>query len=407
MHILFLAPYPPFPPRGGGALRMFNLLRGLSSRHAITCFSFAPDEAARAALEPLREFCRLEVVIGPSRRSLARRALSTLFTPRPDMALRNASPAYGAALAKLLRSRSFDIVHAASIEMAGYGLQARRSGAALIIDEFNAEYVLQRRAALNDLRRWHQPRALLGGGYSLLQWLKLASYERRLLAAGDALLAVSEEDRRALRRLSPAGRIAIVPNGVDCAYFQPQPSVASATRDLVFTGTLDFRPNIDAVLWFAREVLPLVRAARPDARFVVVGRNPAPAVRALHNGRSIMVLGEVPDVRPAIAAAAAYVVPMRIGGGVRLKLLEALAMQVPTVSTRMGAQGVDGLEQSRQLLLADQPAAFARALLSLLDQPAWARRLGSQGRALVQAHYDWQVIVPWLEQLYAEVTKNG
>jgi glycosyltransferase involved in cell wall biosynthesis len=321
------------------------------------------------------------------------------------MALRNAGPAYRAALDDLLRSQSFDIVHAASIEMAGYGLQARHSGAALVIDEFNAEYVLQRRAALNDLRRGYQPRALLGGGYSLLQWLKLAAYERQLLAAGDALIAVSEEDRRALRRLSSAGRIAIVPNGVDCTYFQPQSADTGATCDLVFTGTLDFRPNIDAVLWFAHEVLPLVRTARPDVRFVVVGRNPAPVVRALHDGRSIAVLGEVPDVRPAIAAAAAYVVPMRIGGGVRLKLLEALAMQAPTVSTCMGAQGVAGLEQSQHLLLADQPPTFARALLSLLDQPAWARCLGSQGRALVQARYDWQVIVPRLEQVYAEVMR--
>lgn len=407
MRILLLAPYPPFPPRGGGALRMYNLLRGLSRRHEITCLSFAPDEPACTALEPLREFCHLETVPGPPHRGVLRRAWTTLAVPQPDMALRNASSAYRKALHRLLQHQTFDIVQAASIEMAGYGLLARQYGARLLLDEFNAEYVLQRRAALNDLRRWQQPRALIGGLYSLLQWRKLAAYERRLLAAYDAVLVVSEEDRQALRRLTRAGQIAIVPNGVDCDYFLPRPAASRPTAQIVFTGTLDFRPNIDAVHWFATEVLPLVRAQRHDLRFVVVGRNPAPALRALHDGIGILVLGEVPDVRPYIADAAVYVVPMRIGGGVRLKLLEALAMQAPTISTRMGAQGVDGLQQGRHLLLADQADAFARALLTLLDQPAWSRQLGTAGRQLVQAHYDWQVIVPLLEKVYDEVMNDG
>jgi glycosyltransferase involved in cell wall biosynthesis len=189
---------------------------------------------------------------------------------------------------------------------------------------------------------------------------------------------------------------------VDTHYFQPDtPPAHTQSPTLVFTGSLDFRPNIDAIIWFARYGLPLVRAHQPEARFVVVGRNPAPAIQMLHDGVAIEVIGEVADVRPFIAAAAVYLVPMRIGGGVRLKLLEALAMQTPIVSTSMGAEGVQGLHTGEHLLLADTPAAFAQAILRLLNDPALGQRLGIAGRVFVQKHYDWQVIVPRLEAVIA------
>jgi polysaccharide biosynthesis protein PslH len=403
MKILILAPYPPYPPRGGGALRIYNLIGGLAERHAITCLSFAPSPAAAEALAPLAERCRLITVLGPPPRSLGRRALTTLASPLPDMAHRNASAAYQAALDELLARERFDIVQAESIEMAQFGL--RRAGGArplTVLDEFNAEYLLQRRAALNDLRRPSSAKRLAGGLYSLAQWAKLAAYERRMLRAYDRVLVVSRDDRAALQRLWPAADPAIIPNGVDTNYFAPmeQPQAASRQKAIVFTGTLDYRPNIDAALWFAREVLPLIRAVRPEAKLLLVGRSPAPAVRALHDGQAIELLGEVPDVRPAIGGAAAYVVPMRIGGGVRLKLLEALAMAAPVASTTMGAEGVDELRDGGQLLLADTPAAFAAAVLRLIDEPQLAARLGQAGRALACAHYDWRAIVPRLEAVY-------
>jgi glycosyltransferase involved in cell wall biosynthesis len=406
MRILLLAPYPPYPPRGGGALRIFNLLDGLAARHELTCLSFAPDAAAVAAMAPLRRRCRLATVIGPPPRSLARRAWTTLASPLPDLALRNAAPAYAEALSRVLASERFDVVHVASLELAGYGLIARGFAPAehrplVVLDQFNAEYLLQRRAALADLRAGLRPRALLAGAYSLAQWRKLAAYEAHMLRSYDRVLAVSAEDRAALARLAPGADLRVVPNGVDTAFFTPGGPTAGGPADLLFTATLDYRPNIDAAIWFAREVLPRVRASRPDARFVVVGRAAAPAVRALHNGESLLVVGEVADVRPYIAGAAAYVVPMRIGGGSRLKLLEALAMAAPVVSTPMGAEGVDGLADGAQLLLGASPAAFAAAALRLLDDPALGRRLGAAGRAHMLARYDWRAIVPQLEAAYA------
>ncbi len=400
MRILMLAPYPPFPPRGGGALRSFSLLRGLAPRHDVTLLAFAPDAAAVAALAPLREICRVATVLGPPRRSLARRALSTLASPLPDMALRNAAPAYAQAVSRLLAAERFDVVQAESIEMAGYALAARGLGALLVLDEFNAEYLLQRRAALADLRRSPRPRAMLGGLYSLAQWRKLARYERGLLRAFDRVLVVSEGDRAALRRLERRADPAVVPNGVDTATLRPGPvrgELGAAT--LVFTATLDYRPNIDALRWFVGEVLPQIRRRRPDARLLVVGRAAGPAVRALA-GEAVEVVGEVPDVRPYIAGAAVYVVPMRIGGGSRLKLLEALAMEAAVVSTPMGAEGVTGLRDGEQLLLAASPEGFAKATLRLIDDPELGVRLGRAGRAHVVTHYDWRTIIPRLEAVY-------
>lgn len=270
---------------------------------------------------------------------------------------------------------------------------------------------MQKRAALTSLRalmRVQRPggyaRAAAGAGYSLVQWRKLARYEQQVLGACDGVLAVSEEDRRTLEALQPQARIGVVPNGVDTAEFSRaalgSKRLAFRAPTLVFTGTLDFRPNVDAALWFAREVLPLVRARRPEVQFVLVGKRPAPALRQLATEGLAVVVGEVPDARPYIAGAAVYVVPMRIGGGVRLKLLEALALEAPVVSTSMGAEGVAGLRAGVHSLLADQPAAFAAAVLRLLDERGFAQQLGAAGRALVSAHYDWSTIVPRLEQLY-------
>lgn len=438
MRLLVLTPYPPYPLHSGGALRMYHLLRFLSTQHAVTLLTFAPDEAAVAMLEPLREWCRVITVVGPPRRSLVRRGWDSLTSRQPDMAFRNQSPTYRETLFRLLQAEPFDVVQAESIEMANYGLEIatkQQPGTnhtpLLVLDEFNAEYIIQQRAARNSLATlaaWFRPthaahtrpiptphlspRLLLAAPYSLIQWRKLVAYERRLLRSYHHIIAVSEEDRRALRRLHAHAPVSIVPNGVDTNHFSPAalsscPILPNTTPDrspvLVFTGSLDYRPNIDAVEWFVGAVLPLVQQHHtPTVRLTIVGRQPDASIRSLHNGETIDVVGNVPDVRPYIARASVYVVPMRIGGGVRLKLLEALAMQAPVVSTSMGAEGVQGLHNQKHLLLADDAEAFSRAICRLLNDPTTSRHLGEAGRDFVCTHYDWRIIAPRLNQVYEQ-----
>jgi len=422
MKILILSPYPPYPPHGGGTMRIYQLIRGLVRSHDATCLSFVPDLAAEHALAPLQRICRVVVVRGPQQRGLAQRAWTTLASPLPDMALRNALPEYSAALRALLATETFDIIQAESIEMAGYLLQVKSIelrvksssnsqlstfNSKLVLDQFNAEYLLQKRAFLADAR---QPRRWHAAAYSLAQWLKLARYEARVMRACDAVLAVADEDRATLLGRAPDTRIGVVPNGVDTDYFSRAALVREragplsfAGPTLVFSGTLDFRPNVDALIWFAHEVLPRLRARRPELQLLVVGKRPAPALRQLARAGLLTLTGEVPDARPYIAGATVYIVPMRIGGGVRLKLLEALALEAPVVSTRMGAEGVAGLCGGEHSLLADDPADFAAAVLRLIDDPALGRQLGANGRALVRERYDWSVIVPGLEAIYQDL----
>lgn len=395
MKLLFLAPYLPYPPRSGGQQRIYQFLRHTAQAHDVWLLTFSAPHA-EADLEPLRAIC--EVVSVPAPLHTPAKRLRTLLTSAlPDMALRGRSPLFRRALDDLLRRVPFDVVQAESIEMAQYGRSTARiglNGPLYVYDAFNAEYLLQRRAFTTDLRR---PRKLPVALYSLIQWQKLRRYETRLGRRCDGALAVSPDDAAVLRGLAPELPVAIVPNGVDTTFFQRSSTAsppAPARPYVLFTGTLDFRPNIDAVTWFARRVLPEIQAALPETRFVVVGRNASSEVLACAEQRGVEIVGEVADVRPWFDGAAAYVVPMRIGGGVRLKVLEAFAMEQAVIATGMGVEGIVGLEPGTHALVADQPAAFAAHVLSVLRDRALARRLGAAGRALVAARYDWQAIVP-------------
>ncbi len=369
---------------------MYQFIRHVARDHEVWLLVFSPDETASAALEPLREFGHVTTVPLPAHTPQKR--LRTLVTsPLPDMALRGKSVVFQQELASLLTRVPFDVVQAESIEMTQYGIRQPNRSPLYVYDAFNAEFVIQRRAFSTDVR---QLRKLPVAAYSFLQWHKLRAYEARLGSRFDGVLAVSAEDAATLSRVTPSSSIGVVPNGVDTEFFQPQEAVQSEQPYILFTGTLDYRANVDAVQWFVNEVLPRVQAVWPDLRFVVVGRNPTAAVLELGGRRVVEVVGEVADVRPWFHNAAAYVVPMRIGGGVRLKLLEALAMGQPVVSTPMGAEGIDGLQPGVHALLAERPDDFAVRLLSVLNDQDLAERLGNAGRHLVVERYDWRAIVP-------------
>jgi glycosyltransferase involved in cell wall biosynthesis len=273
------------------------------------------------------------------------------------------------------------------------GMEWRRP--LIVFDDHNCEYVLQKRAFLTDLRipaRWP------GAAYSFIQWQRLQRYEAQACRRADRVLAVSDADAAALHRLVPDVKATVVPNGIDTRAYRPTPAHADAPS-LVFTGTMDFRPNVDAVLWFAREVLPRIRARVADVRFTAVGQRPHRWLAGLRDDPAVTLTGFVEDTRPYIADAAVYVVPLRMGGGTRFKMLEALAMGKAVVSTTLGAEGFP-VTHGQELLLADEPEDFAEAVAALLGAPERRTELGQAGRAFVEARYDWRVIVPLVEKVY-------
>jgi glycosyltransferase involved in cell wall biosynthesis len=402
--ILILTPQLPYPPQAltgfsqGTTIRNFNLIAGLSRRHSLDLLTFhTPSEDGGPAL--LSAYCRRVVTAPPPVRGLTRRAMDTVLRRAPDMALRLETPTMHARLADLLRTNQYDVLQVEGIEMAHYALETPAGQLQTVFDDHNAEYVLQKRAFLTDARR---PRRWIGAAYSLIQWQKLTLYERRICRAADNVVAVSETDCRALRELLPGLEVTVVPNGVDLDFYRPgvtPPLPGLEPHSLIFTGKMDFRPNVDAVLWFVNDVLPLITAKIPDARFYAVGQSPHPRLAPLAGRPDVVITGRVPDTRPYIAGAGVYVIPLRIGGGTRLKVLEAMAMGQGIVSTRLGCDGFP-FENGREVRFADDPEAFATAVMALLHSREEATALGRTARTYVESNYGWDAIVPRLEALY-------
>jgi len=250
----------------------------------------------------------------------------------------------------------------------------------VVLFEHNVEYQIWKRLAA--IERSPLKRALLE-----IEWRKVMSREAAVCAAADLTIAVSDDDRRRLSQLAPAARTAAIPTGVDTAYFHRNATPEVPGR-IVFTGSMDWRPNEDAVLYFIDTMLPAIRREIPVASLAIVGRNPSAHLRAVAERAGALVSGTVDDVRPWMAEAAVCVVPLRAGGGTRLKIFEALAMERPVVSTTVGAEGL-ALLPGREYIAADDPPAFAREVVALLRDPARRRSLGRAGRRLVEDKYSW------------------
>lgn len=405
--ILFLTPQLPYPLEQGTAIRNFNLIAQVARRHKVALLSFA--EGSVANVGPLRELCDPLVTIPAPERSMAARLRTLLTSSDPDMSHRLASPAFAQALRSLLFEQSFDVLQIEGIEMAPYGFMARQwrgvHTPAIVFDDHNAEYVLQRRALETDRRH---PRRWPAAVYSLMQWRRLAEYERRVCRSSDAVLAVSRADAQALAELAPDIRPVVVPNGVDTEYYRPNlPDVLPLQHPaVVFTGKMDFRPNVDAMLWFYRHVWPRVLDEIPEAHGYIVGKNPDPRLAALADEPGVIVTGHVPDILPYFGGADVYVVPLRIGGGTRLKVLEAMAAGLPIVTTSRGAEGID-LTPDVHARVADRPADYAAAVVALLRDTVRAQALGAAARGFVAEHYAWRRIIPRLEEVYSALEAPG
>ena len=399
--ILFLTPQLPYPLEQGTAIRNFNLIAQVARRHKVALLSFA--EGARTDFGPLREICDPIVTIPAPERSMVARLRTLLTSSDPDMAHRLASTAYAQALRALLFEQSFDVLQIEGIEMASFAFMARQwrgvHAPAIVFDDHNAEYVLQRRALETDRRH---PRRWPAAVYSLMQWRRLAEYERRVCRAADAVLAVSQADALALAALAPDIRPVVVPNGVDTEYYRPNlPDILPLQHPaVVFTGKMDFRPNVDAMLWFYRHVWPRIVAEVPEAHGYIVGKNPDPRLAALSDDPSVTVTGHVPDISPYFGGADVYVVPLRIGGGTRLKVLEAMAAGLPIVTTSLGAEGID-LTPNVHARVADRPAEYAAAVVTLLRDAVHAQALGAAARQFAVERYAWRRIIPRLEDVYS------
>ena len=397
MKILFLTPRFPYPLDVGTSLRNFRLLQSAAQEHEVHLLSFLDRPLRLEHLEAVQAVARrVELRPSPAHR-LARRLDGVLRTGWPDMALRRWSPGFARALSDLVRDERYDVVEAEGIEMARYLPLAE--GARTVFSDHNVEHQLQRRAYVVDRAR---PSRWAQAAYSYVQAERLTRFERAACRLADHVVTVSEGDAGALRALEPTGHYAIVPNAIDASAY-PRRDDWPARPGILFAGTLDYRPNADAVRWLLDAIVPLVHARQSAARIFIVGRDPAPDVvaRGQHDPR-IAVTGAVERLDPYWARSTVYALPMRGGGGVRFKALEAMAAGLPIVSTRMGMEGIDA-EPGVHYLAADTPADFAAALAHLLEDRALRERIADAAGRLVRERYDWRAVAPALLAVYRDL----
>jgi glycosyltransferase involved in cell wall biosynthesis len=304
-------------------------------------------------------------------------------------------------LRQTLSAARFDVVQMESIHLFGYldAIRQSKNPPAVILDWHNIESELMRRYSESTASPFKRLVAARTAGL-------LEKLEQRALRSFAAHTVVSEREKEKLFARNPGASIHVIPNGVDTAAFASSSAPAATERaTLLFVGSMDYHANSDAVIWFCREIWPQLAAEFPMLNFEVVGRNPTAEVKALAGAR-IVITGTVEDVRPFYHRAFAVLVPLRVGGGTRLKILEAMAAGVPVISTRLGAEGLYA-ENQREILLADTPSDMAASIRALLNQPDLAPRLRAAASVLVSQHYDWSVLGKKLAAVYDSVRNQG
>jgi polysaccharide biosynthesis protein PslH len=396
MRILWLNANLLLPLDKGGKIRTWHLMRHLARRHEVTYLTFAGDVEAEAHRPAMREVCS-ELVNVPWR-DAAKGSLrfyagvaSHLVDPLPYAVAKYRSAAYRRALDAQLEQGSFDRI-VCDFLVPAVNLRGTLPCPSILFTH-NVEAEIWRRHAEN-------ARGLLSKGLYARQWRRMLRFEGRTLGRFDRILAVSDADAETFRQLYASQvrvPIDVVPTGVDTSYFTPTPEAFLRPKHLAFVGSMDWMPNEDAVLFFCREILPRIRRVEPDVTLSIVGRSPTPAVRRLAQEAGVDVTGTVDDVRQHLGTACATIVPLRVGGGTRLKIFEAMAAGKAVVSTTIGAEGLP-TESGRHLLIGDGAEAFAGAVLQVLRDPDLRRRLEREARTLVTRHYDWAVASAQLER---------
>ncbi len=412
INILFLTQVLPYPLDAGPKVRAYYMLRHLAGQHPVTLVSFVRPDDRPAYVEHLRQFAHAVHTV-PIHRSAGRNlraGVRGLLTGLPVTIVRDEMAEMAALLRRLAAETRFDVIHADQLSMAQWGLLAAQAAPRrpqTLLDEHNAIYKLTERIAdeSTGLRR------LIGHREARA----FRRYEADMLRRFDAILTVTDQDRSLLLDLFPepersqqAAKFTTLPICIDPTAVAPVAhpptyrSTDSPAPTVLHLGTMFWPPNVAGVLWFAREVLPLVWQQLPAARFVVVGKNPPAEVQALAADPRIEVTGYVADPLPYLAAADAFIVPLFSGGGMRVKIVDAWLWGLPIVSTPIGAEGIE-LHEGENILIAGDAAAFAAATVRVLTDAELNQRLRLAGRRWVEARYDWRVVYRRVDAVYARL----
>lgn len=398
---------PASPPRFGAQARVHGLMTQLARRHDVTAAMLVDDEFdAEECRRAMQTYCREVLLVenphggqGLSKRLLQ---LRSLVSTRSFDRLRVTVPALQRVLDRLLRGQRFDVVNLEFPYLGHCHLRQAPPGErapALVVDSHEIAYDLARQFAVAGA---HLGRRFYAGA----NWRKLRREELGIYREADGVYLCSAADEQRLLDDIPKARTAVIPNAADVEYYQPRPTDPPPDgRTVVYFGLLSTIPNLDGVLHFVKDIWPRIAKARPEARCKIIGGRPPRFLSALAGPR-IELTGFVPDLRPHLAAAAVVVVPLRLGGGTRLKIVEAMAMGKAVVSTTLGAEGIEAVPGS-DILIEDEPVAFANAVSRLLTEPCLAARIGQSARRLAVERYAWSGAAQALESFYRRILEAG
>ena len=392
MNILLLTQVLPYPPDSGPKIKTWNLIKYLSRRHNITLVSFVRGDQSDDA-HHLERYCQAVHVV-PMKRGFLRDMLAILLsflTGKPFLMIRDDRVEMRQLIRELVEESCFEAVHADQLNMAQYA--ARVPTAQKVLDTHNTLWLLYKRLWQTmgaGPKKW-----VLGR-----EWRLLKRYEGQVCPPFDALLAVSEEDKAALSEaIGEPKDIMVLPIALDLEEVTVVPRSPNANH-VLYIGTMFWPPNSDGVMWFLHRVWPLIRAQRPDAFFDIVGARPPKGIARFNSGPfGVNVKGYVEDPTPFLKHAAVMVVPLRAGGGMRVKILTALGNGLPVVTSSIGCEGIE-VEDGRHLLIADTAIDFARSTLRVLDNPELGHTLGCNGRELIESMYDYREAYKPLGMIY-------
>ena len=400
MRILQLCPRMPYPLTDGGAIGIFNITKSLAELgHEITLLTYPLEtqEATAEAVLALSKFADVRLVSKtlPSRNFVLLRTVLKGAYPIE----RREMPEMYELIRKTCKEKQFDVVHVDHCHMGRYGLWVKQEFALpILLREHNIEFQIYERFALAE-------KSLLKRAVARIHGKRLRVEETTMLTQFDRVAAISDEDRQLIKHVAPSARVGLIPAGVDLEYFKPEHKTVKS-NSILFVGALDWDPNYDALLYFLRSIFPLILKRNREAVLTVVGSNTEriqPEIGAL--GNSVCIMGRVPDIRDYFGEAAVVVVPLRIGGGIRIKILEAFAMGKALVATSIGVEGIEATN-GEHLLVRDTPESFAEAVDLLLRNDAMRETLGASAQSLVHSTYDWKGIAKRFTDLYISASET-
>lgn len=398
MKILFLSPTVPYPLTDGGRIRVYNLLKQIAEKNGVSLLALETQPTDAESITHIQQL-DVDVHLVSNASTLPRVSLGTLlsafFKRQPITVARYDVPAYRQKLRELLTNGTFDIVHYEMFHTAQFWTETDLPS---VLSQQNVDSAIWGRLQGETANLF----------YKCAYWtqkLAFQRYERVLSPRFDVVTCTSDIDAAVFQQYCEEGGVKVIPNGVDVTHYSPE-SASEAPAHLIYIGSMDWYPNEDAVSFFAEEVLPHIQKSVPDVKFSIVGGNPSARVQKLADREGVVVTGRVPEIKPYFAEATVFVVPLRIGSGTRLKILEALAMGKAVVSTTVGAEGL-ALRDGEEIFIADEPKAFAEAVTRLLIDSDLRQRIGGNGRARVEQDYDWRNIGKKLLAVYESVIDKG